>query len=118
LNEFIGIVEKHTGMVAKVRQLPDQAGDVPYTCASVEKARTLLGYEATVSFDEGIRRTVEWYNGRMFDKVAVTRTLKPAAIPREDMINSTLDTKACGLSRCVSTDAMAHLRSTKRNKIR
>ena len=63
LNEFIGIVEKHMGMTAKVRQLPDQAGDVPYTCASVEKARVLLEYKAMVLFDKGIHRTVEWYNG-------------------------------------------------------
>lgn len=62
LNEFIAIVEKHTGRKAVIRQLPDQPGDVPYTCASVEKARTLLGYEATVPFDEGIQRTVDWYN--------------------------------------------------------
>ncbi|KAL9180233.1 hypothetical protein ACHAXT_008203 [Thalassiosira profunda] len=61
LNEFISIVEKHTGKKAVIRQLPDQPGDVPYTCASVEKARILLGYEATVPFDEGIRRTVQWY---------------------------------------------------------
>lgn len=61
LNEFISIVEKHTEKKAVIRQLPDQPGDVPYTCASVEKARVLLGYEATVSFDEGIRRTVDWY---------------------------------------------------------
>lgn len=62
LNEFIAIVEKHTGKKAVIRQLPDQPGDVPYTCASVEKAKVLLGYEATVPFDEGIRRTVDWYN--------------------------------------------------------
>jgi len=61
LNEFISIVEKHTGKRAVIRQLPDQPGDVPYTCASVEKAKVLLGYEATVSFEEGIRRTVDWY---------------------------------------------------------
>ena len=61
LNEFIEIVEKYSGKKAVIQQLPDQPGDVPYTCASVEKARVLLGYEATVSFDEGIRRTVEWY---------------------------------------------------------
>lgn len=61
LNEFISIVEKHTGNKAVIRQLPDQAGDVPYTCASVEKAKALLGYEAQVSFDEGIKRTVAWY---------------------------------------------------------
>lgn len=63
LNEFIAIVEKHTKNKAVIRQLPDQPGDVPYTCASVEKARVLLGYRATIPFDEGIRRTVEWYNG-------------------------------------------------------
>jgi len=61
LNEFISIVEKHTGKKAVIRQLPDQAGDVPYTCASVEKAKCLLGYEARVSFDEGIKKTAEWY---------------------------------------------------------
>ena len=61
LNEFISIVEKHTENKALIRQLPDQPGDVPYTCASVEKAKVLLGYEAKIPFDEGIRRTVEWY---------------------------------------------------------
>ena len=61
LNEFISIVEKHVGKKAVIKQMPDQPGDVPYTCASVEKARVMLGYEASVSFDEGIRRTVEWY---------------------------------------------------------
>ena len=72
LNEFISIVEKHTGKTAVVRQLPDQAGDVPYTCASVEKAKALLGYEATVSFDEGIRKTVEWYNSSRKDSIPIT----------------------------------------------
>jgi UDP-glucuronate 4-epimerase len=61
LNDFISIVEKHTAKRAVIKQLPDQPGDVPYTCASVEKAKVLLGYEAKVSFDEGIRRTVDWY---------------------------------------------------------
>uniref|UniRef100_A0A7S1ZRD9 NAD(P)-binding domain-containing protein n=1 Tax=Trieres chinensis TaxID=1514140 RepID=A0A7S1ZRD9_TRICV len=61
LKEFINIVEKHTGKAAKIRQLPDQPGDVPYTCADVCKAQRLLGYRAKVSFDEGIRRTAKWY---------------------------------------------------------
>jgi UDP-glucuronate 4-epimerase len=63
LNEFIAIVEKHVGKKASIRQLPDQPGDVPYTCADVNKARRLLGYRASVSFDEGIRRTCKWYQG-------------------------------------------------------
>merc|ERR1711884_567990 len=62
LKEFISLVEKHTGKKAIIRVLKDLAGDVPYTCANVTKADMLLGYSAKVPFEEGIRRTVEWYN--------------------------------------------------------
>jgi len=72
LNEFISIVEKHVGKKAVIKQMPDQPGDVPYTCASVEKARVLLGYEASVSFDEGIQRTVEWYRCSRQEEAAPT----------------------------------------------
>lgn len=62
LKEFIQIVEKYTGKKANINQKPDQPGDVPYTNADVTKPHTMLGYQAKVPFDEGIRRTVEWYN--------------------------------------------------------
>jgi UDP-glucuronate 4-epimerase len=61
LLEFIETVEKYTKRKAKRIIMPDQPGDVPYTCASTSKAKALLGYEARVTFDEGIRRTVEWF---------------------------------------------------------
>eukprot|EP00977_Amphora_coffeiformis_P005676 scaffold1192_cov169-Amphora_coffeaeformis.AAC.8 len=61
LKEFIDLVQKHVGKKAQIQVLPDQPGDVPYTCADVSKAERLLGYESTVSFEEGIRRTVAWY---------------------------------------------------------
>jgi UDP-glucuronate 4-epimerase len=61
LSEFISLVEKHAGRKAVVEVLPDQPGDVPYTCADIRKAERLLGYRSTVPFEEGIRRTVEWY---------------------------------------------------------
>jgi outer membrane biosynthesis protein TonB len=61
LNDFIHLVEKYTGKKAVIKQLPDQPGDVPYTCADVRKAEKLLGYKSSVSFEEGIKRTVEWY---------------------------------------------------------
>mmetsp|Transcript_2655 Transcript_2655/g.7300 ORF Transcript_2655/g.7300 Transcript_2655/m.7300 type:complete len:154 (-) Transcript_2655:158-619(-) len=62
LKDFIGLVEKHTGRKAVIKVCPDQPGDVPYTCADVAKAHKMLGYKSTVPFDEGIRRTVAWYN--------------------------------------------------------
>jgi len=61
LKEFIDIVQKHVGKSAKIKVMPDQPGDVPYTCADVGKAHALLGYRSKVPFDEGIRRTVSWY---------------------------------------------------------
>jgi UDP-glucuronate 4-epimerase len=62
LNEFIDLVQKYTKKSAFIKQLPDQPGDVPYTCADVRKAKRKLGYTAKISFDEGIKRTVQWYN--------------------------------------------------------
>lgn len=61
LKEFIDLVQKHVGKEAKIKVMPDQPGDVPYTCANVGKAAHLLGYEAKVPFEEGIRLTAQWY---------------------------------------------------------
>jgi UDP-glucuronate 4-epimerase len=61
LKEFIDLVQKHTGRTANIKIMPDQPGDVPYTCADVSKAQKLLGYTSTVDFEEGIRRTAKWY---------------------------------------------------------
>merc|ERR1712071_709424 len=62
LKDFINLVQKHTGKDATIKIMPDQPGDVPYTCADVKKATKLLGYRSKISFEEGIRRTVGWYN--------------------------------------------------------
>jgi len=61
LSDFIAIVEKYAGQKAVIKILPEQPGDVPYTCADIHKAQSMLGYKSMVNFDEGIRRTVLWY---------------------------------------------------------
>jgi nucleoside-diphosphate-sugar epimerase len=40
---------------------PEREGDVRDSQADIYKARHLLGYEPSVPFDEGLRRTVEWF---------------------------------------------------------
>jgi UDP-glucuronate 4-epimerase len=69
LKEFIDLVQKHTGKKAVIKVMPDQPGDVPYTCADVTKASRMLGYRAEVSFEEGIRRTAEWYQDAYANKI-------------------------------------------------
>lgn len=61
LKEFIRLVQKHTEQEAVIKVMPDQPGDVPYTCADVSKAHKLLGYKSKVPFEEGIRLTAKWY---------------------------------------------------------
>ncbi len=40
---------------------PTREGDVRDSQADITKARQLLGYEPSVSFEEGLRQTVAWY---------------------------------------------------------
>lgn len=61
LNEFISLVERYVGLKANIKFMPNQPGDVPFTNANISKALRLLGYSSTVTIDEGIRRTVDWY---------------------------------------------------------
>jgi nucleoside-diphosphate-sugar epimerase len=38
-----------------------RAGDVKDSQADIGKAKRLLGYQPIVSFEEGLRNTVNWY---------------------------------------------------------
>jgi len=62
LNDLIATIEKHVGKTAILNHLPMQPGDVQMTSADQTIAKRELGFEPKVSLDEGIRRTVEWYN--------------------------------------------------------
>jgi UDP-glucose 4-epimerase len=40
---------------------PPRPGDVRASLADIAAARQLLGYEPTVSFEDGLARTMDWY---------------------------------------------------------
>ena len=67
LKDFIELVETCVGKSADIEILPEQPGDVQRTCASIDKARALLGYNPQVSFEEGIKLTTEWYKSAVKD---------------------------------------------------
>ena len=46
--------------VSAVYEQP-RPGDVRHSQASIEKANRLLGYAPVVTFEEGLRQTVEWF---------------------------------------------------------
>ncbi len=63
LRGMISLIEQATGTSARIRELPEQPGDPPHTCADISLAREQLGYAPTVSLAEGIERFVAWYRG-------------------------------------------------------
>jgi UDP-glucose 4-epimerase len=40
---------------------PNRAGDVRYSLADVSRTRADLGYDPQISFEDGLRKTVDWY---------------------------------------------------------
>lgn len=61
LREMIEIIEKVSGRKATIDRRPEQAGDVPQTCADISKAGKLLKYKPKTSFEEGIRKFTDWF---------------------------------------------------------
>jgi UDP-glucuronate 4-epimerase len=58
--EMVSALERELGVEAEIAWQPEQTGDVRRTWGDISAARTALGYEPKVGFDEGVRRTAEW----------------------------------------------------------
>lgn len=62
VNELFRLIAEAVG-VPELRPsyVPTRAGDVKHSLASIERARSILGFSPRVDLREGIARTVDWY---------------------------------------------------------
>lgn len=44
---------------------PDRLGDIKHSNADINKAKELLGYDPSYSFEDGIKLAIEWYKGNL-----------------------------------------------------
>jgi Nucleoside-diphosphate-sugar epimerases len=61
LKRVIETIEAHLGKKAVIDYRPFHKADLKETWADITKAKNLLNWEPKVSFEEGIKNTVDWY---------------------------------------------------------
>ena len=61
LNEMFRVLKKLTGYPGEVKHGPERAGDVKHSLADLSRSEKHLGYKPQVNFEEGLRRTIDWY---------------------------------------------------------
>jgi nucleoside-diphosphate-sugar epimerase len=61
LNQLLHTLQRLTGNDAPARYEQGRAGDVRDSQADISKAERILGYRPLVSLDDGLKRTLEWF---------------------------------------------------------
>ncbi len=72
LNQTVEILRKLTAYKGDIRYTQERKGDIKHSLADISKARRRLGYEPKIGFEEGLRRTVEWYRTRSAKAAPIT----------------------------------------------
>lgn len=62
LNQVLKLLEKVTRKRIQARYDPPRTGDIRDSQADISLARKTLGYQPLVQFEEGLRRTWDWYH--------------------------------------------------------
>ena len=61
LNQTFSVLQKLTGYNGQPHFAAERTGDIKHSLADISQIETAIGYKPTVAFEEGLRRTVEWY---------------------------------------------------------
>jgi len=67
LNDLVGYLKKYLSEFdAKIADVAivygeNRAGDIPHSLASIDKAKTILGYDPKYSLQDGLKEAVSWY---------------------------------------------------------
>ena len=64
LNQAFKTLQELTSYHGQPQYGPERGGDIKHSLADISKAEAGLGYKPKVDFEEGLRRTVEWYRAK------------------------------------------------------
>lgn len=63
LNETLRLLNAIYGRELKPSYAPPRAGDIRHSRADISRARRRLGYEPKISFEAGLRQSIDWFRG-------------------------------------------------------
>jgi nucleoside-diphosphate-sugar epimerase len=61
VNAIIGMINELLGKHVQPVYAPARAGDVKHSLADITAARKLIGFEPVILFQEGLRKSIDWY---------------------------------------------------------
>ena len=61
IKDLVGIIQKYTGFTGEIHWDTSKPDGQPRRCLVTSRAKEEFGFEAVVPFDEGLKRTIEWY---------------------------------------------------------
>jgi len=61
LNETFKVLQKLTSYSGSPIYIAERGGDIKHSLADISAAEAHLGYKPMVSFEDGLRKTVDWY---------------------------------------------------------
>lgn len=61
IKDLVEKIQKITGFQGKLVWNTNQPDGQPRRCLDVSRAKALFGFEAQMSFEEGLRRTIDWW---------------------------------------------------------
>lgn len=65
LNQTVSLLNRIFGKEVTPEYAPPRGGDVLHSQADISLARQVLGYEPKVAYEQGLRKTVEWYRSEL-----------------------------------------------------
>ena len=74
LNQTFAALKKIIGYKGEAAYDAPRAGDIKHSLADIARAKQALGFKVLVGFEEGLRRTVDWYRAQVSSQqLAVSR---------------------------------------------
>jgi UDP-glucose 4-epimerase len=61
LNQTFEILKKLTGYTGSAEYAPERVGDIKHSLADISLATRCFGYKPSVTLEQGLERTVQWY---------------------------------------------------------